>query len=173
MGGQVGHNSLMARLSARIRDALLCAALVPCLVAANDARAQDALAGSGAADYAPATGDLWLDRHLLDINGYAARYPRAFADEVSRYYSVPRPYVEAMLQQSAWTPGDVFMACALAQRVGQSCRAAVRDWSRDHEDGWAGVAERLGLDPDSRDYRQLRQDVQSSYRRWARPLLDH
>jgi len=126
----------------------------------------------GAGDYVPATGDAWLDRHLLDINRYAARHPRAFADEMSRYYAVPRPYVEAMLLQAAWTPGDVFMACALAQRVGQSCRVAVRAWSRDREEGWAGVAERIGLDPDSKDYRQLRQDVESSYRRWARPLRD-
>jgi len=162
----------MPRLPAPIRNALLWAALVPCLGVSTHAWAQASGAGEGAADYAPATGDAWLDRHLLDINDYAARYPRAFADEVSRYYAVPRPYVEAMLQQPAWTPGDVFMACALAQRVGQSCREAVRTWSRDHDDGWAGVAERLGLDPDSTDHRQLRQDVESSYRRWARPPLD-
>lgn len=167
----------MPHLPAPLRSALLCAALAACLGIWSEARAQDAVAGNavtgnGGADYAPATGDAWLDRHLRDINGYAARYPRAFADEVSRYYAVPRPYVEAMLQQSAWTPGDVFMACALAQRVGQSCRVTVRAWSRDHDDGWAGVAGRIGLDPDSKDHRQLRQDVQSSYRRWARPLLE-
>jgi len=162
----------MPRLPAPTRSALLCAALIACLGVSTDAWAQDAAAVAGAADYAPASGDAWLDRHLLDINDYAARYPRAFADEVSRYYAVPRPYVEAMLQQPAWTPGDVFMACALAQRVGQPCRAPVRAWSRDHEEGWAGVAERLELNPGSSEYRQLRDDVRSSYRRWSRPLLE-
>lgn len=162
----------MPRLPAPICSALLGSALATCLVISADARAQDSGAGETAADYAPATGDAWLDRHLLDINDYAARHPRAFADEVSRYYAVPRPYVEAMLQQPAWTAGDVFMACALAQRVGQSCRAAVRAWSSDRADGWAGVADGLGLDPASREHRQLREDVESSYGRWARPLRD-
>lgn len=162
----------MPHLSAPIRSALLCASLVSCLGISTHAWAQASVAGERAADYAPATGDAWLDRHLLDINDYAARYPRAYADEVSRYYAVPRPYVEAMLQQPAWTPGDVFMACALAQRVGQSCRAVVRAWSRDHVEGWAGVAERLELEPGSSEYRQLRDDVRSSYRRWSRPLLE-
>lgn len=162
----------MPRLPAPIRHALLCAALVACLGVSTDAWAHASEARERAADYDPATGDAWLDRHLLDINDYAARYPRAFADEVSRYYAVPRPYVEAMLQQPAWSPGDVFMACALAQRVGQSCRVAVRQWSRDHGEGWAGVAERLELNPGSPEYRQLRDDVRSSYRRWSRPLLE-
>ena len=159
-------------MPAPLRFSAQCALLGLSMAVLPHARAQDAAAAAESAAYAPATGDAWLDRHAVDINEYAERHPRAFADEISRYYVVPRAYVEAMLQQPAWTPGDIFMACAVAQRVNQPCRSAVREWSRDHAEGWAGVAERLGLDPGTNDHRQLRLDVESSYRRWARPLRD-
>jgi hypothetical protein len=120
--------------------------------------------------YQPRSGDAWIDRQLTDINRYAARYPRSFADEVARYYSVPRDYVEAMQQQPAWEPGDIFMACALAQRIAQPCRVVVREWSRDHADGWAGVATRLQAKPGTALYRELRKDIEQTYVRWARPL---
>jgi hypothetical protein len=120
--------------------------------------------------YQPRSGDAWIDRQLTDINRYAARYPRSFADEIARYYSVPRDYVEAMQQQPTWEPGDIFMACALAQRIAQPCRAVVREWSRDHTDGWGGVAMRLQAKPGTAPYRELRKDIEQTYARWARPL---
>lgn len=120
--------------------------------------------------YQPRTGDAWLDRQLADINLYTARYPQSFADELARYYSVPRDYVEAMLQQPTWEAGDILMACALAQVAAQPCRAVVRAWSRDHAEGWAGVAKRLQVKPGSAQYRELRKDIEATYSRWARPL---
>lgn len=129
-----------------------------------------AMAQSMEEQYLPRSGDAWIDRQLADINSYAARYPRSFADEMARYYSVPRDYVEAMLQQPSWEAGDVLMACALAQALAQPCRAVVREWSRDHAEGWAGVAKRLQVKPGSAQYRELRQDIEATYSRWARPL---
>jgi hypothetical protein len=149
---------------------LLLMPVLVCLCPALPAAAQPQQPAPPAIDYQPRSGDAWLDRHLADMNAYAARYPRSFADEVSRYYSVPRDYVEAMQQQPSWTPGDIFMACALAQRIAQPCRAVVREWSRDHAEGWAGVAGRLQVDPGSSTYRGLRKDVEQTYARWARPL---
>lgn len=131
-----------------------------------------ALAQPVESTYQPRTGEAWIDRHLADINRYAARYPQSFADEVARYYSVPRDYVEAMQQQPAWTPGDIFMACALAQQIAQPCRAVVREWSRDHAEGWAGVAARLQAKPGTAPYRELRKDIERTYARWARPLAE-
>jgi NADH:ubiquinone oxidoreductase subunit len=46
----------------------------------------------------------------------------------------------------------------------------VREWSRDHTEGWAGVAKRLQAKPGSAQYRGLRQDIEATYSRWARPL---
>ncbi|MEO6102332.1 MAG: hypothetical protein ABIP44_01670 [Pseudoxanthomonas sp.] len=120
--------------------------------------------------YQPRSGDAWIDLQLADTNSYAARYPQSFVDEMTRYYSVPREYAAAMLQQPTWQAGDILMACALAQVVAQPCRTVVREWSRDHADGWAGVAERLQFKPGSAQFRELRGDIEATYSRWARPL---
>ncbi|MEL1262910.1 hypothetical protein [Pseudoxanthomonas putridarboris] len=128
-----------------------------------------AAAAQAASGYAPATGDVVVDRYLADINDYASRYPAAFADEMARYYAVPRGYVEAMQQQPDWTAGDIYMACALAQVAGQPCRAVVREWSRDHAGGWQSVAERLEVAPGTPQFRRLRKSLDDTYLRWARP----
>jgi hypothetical protein len=117
----------------------------------------------------PGSGDAAVDRYLADINDYAARYPASFADEMSRYYSVPRTYVEAMMKQGDWTAGDIYMACALAQVAGQPCRAVVREWSRDHSGGWRDVAARVEVKPGGAQYRRLRKGLDDTYRRWERP----
>lgn len=156
----LGHNGA-------VTNPLPTLVLLSCLVAVAagaPVRAQD-----NAPAYAPATGDASVDRHLVDINDYANRYHAAFADEMARYYAVPRAYVEAMQRQPDWTAGDIFMACALAQIVGQPCRAVVREWSRDHAGGWKAVAGRLQAEPGSEQYRRLRSALQQSYRRWDRP----
>jgi hypothetical protein len=154
---------------ARSSFCILALATALSLVSASG-RAQQAPAPDAPA-YQPRSGDAWMDRHLADINLYAARYPQSFADELSRYYAVPRAYVDALLQQPGWEAGDAFMACALAQRVGQPCRALVREWARDHDEGWEGVARRVRLEPGSPQFRELRGDLEASYRRWSRPLL--
>ncbi|WAC62933.1 hypothetical protein OVA13_16360 [Pseudoxanthomonas sp. SL93] len=120
-------------------------------------------------NYAPASGDPVVDRYLADINEYASRYPAAFADEMGRYYMVPRAYVEAMQEQPDWAAGDIYMACALAQVAGQPCRAVVREWSRDHAGGWEAVAERLQVPPGTPQFRRLRKSLDDTYRRWERP----
>ena len=160
LAGRLRHNRAMTHFLSRL---LLTAALLL-------GPGAQALAQPAESAYQPHTGDAWIDRHLTDINRYAARYPRSFADEIARYYSVPRDYVEAMQQQPAWTPGDIFMACALAQRIAQPCRAVVREWSGDHAEGWAGVAARLQAKPGTAIYRELRKDIERTYARWARPL---
>lgn len=134
--------------------------------------------GEGSALYAPATGNRWVDRHLVDINRYADRYPGSFADEMARYYATPREYILALLQQPGWTAGDVFMACALARRKAQPCRVLVRARAASPDQAWAevagGVQTRAGVDGAGAgdDVRDLREDIRASYLRWARPLLD-
>ena len=153
-------------LRSRPRWKMLCllALLFAGLSVVITATAQTAESG-----YEPRSGDAKIDRYLADINDYANRYPASFVDEMARYYTVPRPYVEAMLQQANWTAGDIYMACALARVAGQPCRAVVREWSRDHSEGWKSVAERLDVKPGSSQYRRLRKDIDETYARWDRP----
>lgn len=143
--------------------------LMAALPAAHAQQSAPSQAVAAPPAYEPRSGDAAIDRYLIDINRYADRYPHAFADEMARYHAVPRPYVEAMLQQPNWSAGDIYFACALAQTVGQPCRAIVREWSRDHEAGWQGVASRLGVEPHTERYQRLREALKRTYQRWDRP----
>ncbi|MFT4249470.1 MAG: hypothetical protein QM581_15780 [Pseudomonas sp.] len=120
--------------------------------------------------YAPDTGDAWIDRQLADINAYARRYPDSFVDEVARYANVRRGYVQALLEQQRWQPGDIYFACAWTFAMNLSCGEAVRAWSRDHRDGWKGVVARLPIAPDNLHYRAVRHAIVASYDRWDRPI---
>lgn len=118
----------------------------------------------------PRTGDAWVDRQLDDINLYAERYREAFIDELVRYQGAPPELAREMLQQHGWKPGDLYYACAMAQLIGQPCRSVVAEWMRDHEGGWADVGRRMGMTPNSSQFRELKRGFVASYDRWGRPL---
>ncbi|MEO5565501.1 MAG: hypothetical protein ABIR05_02405 [Luteimonas sp.] len=144
------------------KSLLLIAAI---LVAHGGAFAQDR-----PATWAPRTGDAWIDQALADVNRYGERYRDAFVDEMVRYYGAPRDYVDELMGKQQWKPGDVYYACAIAQIVGRSCRYVVEEWQRDHEQGWGGLAQRMGIQPGSAQFQQLKSGFALSYKRWSRPL---
>ena len=117
----------------------------------------------------PRTGDAWVDRRLEDINAYGDRYREAFVDELVRYQSAPRELAYETLR-AGWKPGDLYYACAMAQLIGQPCRKAIEEWTRDHENGWLDVGTRLGIAPGSAQFGELKRGFAASYERWARPL---
>lgn len=147
----------------------LLAALLPMAAAA----AQDSAADADAA-WNPRSGDAWVDRQLGDMNRYGSRYPGAFGDEVVRYHAAPRALVDELLTQRGWKPGDVYYACLLAQTVGRPCRAVADAWAQHRmqnpAQGWAAVADQVGLDADDGTRARMRQAVVDSYQRWGRPL---
>lgn len=132
-------------------------------------QAQPAPADAVAA-YAPGTGDAWLDRHLADINAYAARYPDAFIDELARYAGARPGYVQALLDTHGWKPGDVYFACMWGHVTGNSCREPVRARTRQPDAGWKAVVEALQPAPDNLHWRALRHAVVASYDHWDRPI---
>lgn len=134
-------------------------------VASGGAFAQDE-----PATWLPRTGDAWVDQVLADVNQYGERYHDAFVDEMVRYYGAPREYVDELMDKQHWKPGDVYYACAIAQIVGRSCRYVAEEWQRDHERGWGGLAERMGIKPGSTQFQRLKSGFAPSYERWARPL---
>lgn len=155
-----------------LRAAPLLAIALACAPAAA-AFAQDrAPHAAGVAAEAPAvgTGDAWIDVRLADMDRYAARYREAFIDEIVRYLEAPRPVVERALSEGGMRPGDVYYGCALARASGRPCRALLDAWRQDASGGWEGVAATLGLEPDARRHRRIREDIGASYRRWSRPI---
>lgn len=143
------------------------AALLLAATPAPPVRAQD----TAAADARQRTGNAWIDARLLDMDAYAARYRDAFVDEIVRYHEAPRALVEEALAGGAMRAGDVYFACSLAQAVGRPCRAVLDAWRTDHQDGWSGVMDRLGVASRAASPEQrIRDDITASYRRWARPI---
>ena len=127
------------------------------------------LAAQDAARFDPRSGDAWVDAQLADINAYGARWPAPFADELARYHAAPRGLVDDLLAQG-WAPGDVYIACVLAQATGQPCRAVAEAWARQRGEGWGALARQLGIPPGSPAFHALKRDIVSSYDRWGRPI---
>jgi hypothetical protein len=121
-------------------------------------------------EYRPHTGDAWVDRALADIDAYAARYPDSYADELSRYFEIPRDYVQSLLTQPGWRAGDVHFACALAKASAHSCRDVVRTRAQNYDASWRDVAKELGVHPGSDEYKRVHAAIRASYTHWARPL---
>ena len=119
----------------------------------------------------PGTGDAWIDLRLADMDRYAARYREAFIDEIARYLEAPRELLVDALDRGM-RPGDVYYACALARADGRACRGVIDAWRANADRGWPGVAEQLELDPAATLHARIREDIDASYRRWARPV-DH
>lgn len=138
-------------------------------------RAQDAEPGqpSTPVQVAPvwsvASGDVWLDTWLEDINVYAGRYRGAFVDELVRYQGAPRAFVSEMLEAGA-RPADLYFACALAQALGRTCREVVGEWRRVPVGGWSDLLERLGAGPATAPFERVREGLVASFDRWARPI---
>lgn len=121
-------------------------------------------------EWAPHTGDAWLDTWLIDLNVYAARYRGAFADELVRYQGAPRPWLESVLAAGEWQPADLYVACAAARALGRTCREVAAQWRRDHAGGWPAVLDRLDPDRGPEALARVRQGLVGSFDRWARPI---
>ncbi|WP_394003743.1 hypothetical protein ACF3M1_02820 [Luteimonas sp. WGS1318] len=158
-----------------LRPSLLLSLLIalPLSVAAQAPPAE----GTGAVDeavepevWAPRSGDAWLDTWLTDLNLYAERYGDAFVDELVRYRGAPRALVEQLVADPAWEPADVYVACALAQALGRTCREVAAAWRRDPAGGWESVAENLDDERHREAMDRVKRGLVDSYDRWARPI---
>lgn len=160
------------RMPSRLHSACLILPLALCVAGA--AMAQDAPAPSAAASAtdAPGSGDAWIDRQLLDIDRYAARYQDSFLDEVARYAQLPRGYAEALLRERRWPPRDIYFAGFLAKAAGLPYREVVRArTAAGPAASWADVARALQIEPGSLTYRTLRHAIVASYDHWDRPIV--
>lgn len=159
-------------MPSRLRSVCLILPLALCV--AGVAVAQDAAPPGAATATAetPGSGDAWIDRQLLDIDRYAARYPDSFLDEVARYAQLPRGYAEALLRERRWPPRDIYFACFLAKAAGLPYREVVRARAAAGPTAsWADVANALQVEPGSLTYRTLRHAIVASFDHWDRPIV--
>ena len=160
-----GSRQSPRRTGVLLRLGLLAAAVLPLPLLA-----QQPATAAVAEVYAPATGDAWVDKQLADINAYAARYPEAFVDELARYASARPGYVQALLQDHGWKPGDVYLACFWGKLNGSNCRTAVKARAQQPEANWKEVLAGLQPAPDNLRWRALRHAIVARFDHWDRPI---
>ena len=116
-------------------------------------------------NYSPATGDVWLDTRLGEINTFGRGNPDYFYDDMYSNYGVPRDYVRDLYVDRRWAPGDIYYACALAQLLDRPCREIVSDYDRHPGQGWGALAKRMGIKPGSAQFHALKGRVDKGHGR--------
>lgn len=112
--------------------------------------------------YSPRSGDVWVDTELGYVNDYGRRDRGYFVDDMVGSFGAPRYLVNELLDQRRWSPGDVYMACALAYQARVPCGDVARDYEQNKGQGWGVVAKRMGIKPGSAEFHALKGQVGKS-----------
>lgn len=112
--------------------------------------------------FSPRTGDVWMDAQLGDMNVYARGDRNGFIDDVVVNFGAPRYVVTQYVVDRRWAPGDVYYACALAQQLRVPCLNVLRDYDKNHGQGWGVIAKRMGIKPGSPAFHALKGTVGKS-----------
>lgn len=112
--------------------------------------------------FSPRTGDVWMDAQLGDMNVYARGDRNGFIDDVVVNFGAPRYVVTQYVVDRRWAPGDVYYACALAHQLRIPCLNVLRDYDKNHGQGWGVIAKRMGIKPGSAQFHALKGTVGKS-----------
>jgi len=121
-----------------------------------------AFADSYAFGFSPRTGDVWMDAQLGDMNAYASGDRNGFIDDIVVSFGAPRYVVNQYVVERRWAPGDVYYACALAHQLRVPCLNVLRDYDKNHGQGWGVIAKRMGIKPGSAQFHALKGSVGKS-----------
>ncbi len=112
--------------------------------------------------FSPRTGDVWMDAQLGEMNVYARGDRNAFIDDVVVNFGAPRYVVTQYVVDRRWAPGDVYYGCALAHQLRVPCLNVLRDYDKNHGQGWGVIAKRMGIKPGSAEFHALKGTVGKS-----------
>lgn len=124
--------------------------------------ATPALADEYAFGFNPRSGDAWIDAQLGDVNVFARGNLDGYVDEVVVSTGAPRYYVQEMVVERGWAPGDVYYACLIARQLGRPCAYVVDAYEREMRSrgrGWGVLAQELGIRPGSAAFHALKGGV--------------
>lgn len=141
----------------KTRSALLALAL---------AAAFSTAASAQVISYSPRSGDVWIDTELGYVNDFGRRDRGYFVDDLVGSFGAPRHLVNELLDQRRWSPGDVYMACALAYQARVPCGDVARNYEQSKGQGWGVVAQRMGIKPGSAEFHALKGQVGKSKGRY-------
>jgi len=124
--------------------------------------APPAFADDYAFGFNPRSGDAWIDAQLGDVNVFARGNLDGYVDEVVVSTGAPRDYVQEMVVDRGWAPGDVYYACLIARQLGRPCTYVVEAYEREMRGrgrGWGVLAQELGIRPGSAEFHALKGGV--------------
>lgn len=124
--------------------------------------ATPALADDYAFGFNPRSGDAWIDAQLGDVNVFARGNLDGYVDEVVVSTGAPRDYVQGMVVDRGWAPGDVYYACLIARQLGRPCAFVADAYEREMRGrgrGWGALAQELGIRPGSEAFHALKGGV--------------
>lgn len=124
--------------------------------------ARPALADDYAFGFNPRSGDAWIDAQLGDVNVFARGNLDGYVDEVVVSTGAPRDYVQEMVVDRGWAPGDVYYACLIARQLGRPCAYVVDAYEREMRGrgrGWGALAQDHGIRPGSEAFHALKSGV--------------
>jgi len=141
-------------MSRKIRSALWTLAA---LLATTPAFADDYAFG-----FNPRSGDAWIDAQLGEVNVFARGNLDGYVDEVVVSTGAPRYYVQDLVVDRGWAPGDVYYACLIARQLGRPCAYVADAYEREMRAGgrgWGALAQELGIRPGSAAFHALKGGV--------------
>jgi hypothetical protein len=115
------------------------------------------------------TGDAWLDGRMGEVDSYGRRHRDPFVTEVVTL-GAPRSLVVDLLDTRGWSPGDIYMACSIANVVGVGCARVVERYEASPGRGWGRIAQDMGIKPGSPEFHALKRGTVSTYNRWGYPI---
>jgi hypothetical protein len=124
--------------------------------------ATPAVADDYAFGFDPRSGDAWIDAQLGDVNVFARGNLDGYVDEVVVSTGAPRYYVQEMVVDRGWAPGDVYYACLIARQLGRPCAYVVDAYEREMRGrgrGWGALAQELGIRPGTAEFHALKDGV--------------
>lgn len=109
-------------------------------------------------------GDAELETGLNELNVSAKVNMQGFQAEVSLAWGQPQANITVALSQGL-TPGEVYLAAALAHFSGKSLPVVVEVYQKNKQKGWGALAKDLGIKPGSKEFKQLKEQLAGSNKR--------
>lgn len=108
--------------------------------------------------YRAKTGDDEFDRSLNNLNRVAERYPEDFTNRLSREFGVSKVWIDGLLKSDGLPPADVYLLAKTAAVTNRPLSAVERVYKANRGQGWGVIAQRLGIQPGSEEFRLLKKD---------------
>ena len=108
------------------------------------------------------TGDPQLDRDLQELNEQAQKNIMNFADKLGKHYEIPRETTDWLLKKVGLSPADAYMAIKVSKVSQRSVEDVVEEYENNKGKGWGVIAKQLGIKPGSKEFHELKKELEDA-----------